>query len=205
MIQSKTTGGRAGAFGSTAATRCAGFGSGAGDTIFGAEIEPVMSAASRLKRSASASVILTICAYVVSLAASTVVFGVARPFESRAMVCRIALLSSTRATSLCAGGASTPRAATAPTTAPKAAANVPEAASNALRLWPALSLKRGAGDAPSFAGGGNAITVSLAGFGSATGSTTGLVAGVIDGDSTAGNSLSGFDLAAILLCAGSGS
>ena len=132
MVQPVTTGTRAGGGSCGAATRWAGRGIGSGAitgvAVFGAAIEPVISAVACSRRSE----ILAICVWAALLVCSRLAFSVLTSLPRRAIDCCIALFCSIAARSALAGaGAENPPLATAPTTAPSAAANVTEAASKA--------------------------------------------------------------------------
>src|SRR5665811_540268 len=123
MVQPATTDGRAGGGGSTAAMRGVGRGDGSGvrngAVVCGADIEPVTSAVACSSRSE----ILAIWVCAVLLACSRLAFSVVTSLPSRSIDCCIALFCSMVATSGRAG-VEYPPLASAPTTAPSAAANV---------------------------------------------------------------------------------
>ena len=108
--------------------RGAGSGVSTGAVVCGADIEPVISAVAWSRRSE----ILAICTCADLLACSRLAFSVVISLPSRAIDCCIALFCSIAATSGFAGtGVENPPLASAPTTAPSAAAKVTEAASSA--------------------------------------------------------------------------
>ena len=134
MVQPGTTGMRAGGGGSTAAMRGAGRGTGSGvalgAVVCGAEIEPVISAAACSRRSE----ILAICAVrrLVGLLEARLQRGDFLAELGDRLLHRLVLFDA--ATSGCARGVEKPPLASAPTTAPSAAANVTEAASSGIAL-----------------------------------------------------------------------